>query len=268
MNPISLMKLVLTEAKIVDLMENKKPMNPTKFTQLIALITQALGSIGVAGTYGPIIAAHTGVSLVLIWIVCIANAIVTIIHAVAPSLTASAVTKVSVLFLAVLLGGSMTLHAQTTTTTTTTSPFTLSTTAMNIQLNGTNSVATDISEALPFVQSKNYGLFTLTEHNIVAPSINLTGYYGGLQWTPDLTKVIAKTLIPANTFQPYIEFGTGVVSNSTKYHSSTFAGGCVNYDPTSEGHFGIPTCVKYLNAPGFGKSPHGWEVSSGIKWSF
>ena len=147
-----------------------------KLTQYLALVVSLAGTLGV-----PALAQHwlAAPSHKVVYTCLVAVAI--LLHAIFPSVFADpsdAVKKstgLGVILLMLAFAG--TASAQTVAPTATpTSPFTLSTSAVSVQLNGQSSVASDVVAELPFIQTKNYGLFTLTEHNLMAPAINLTGY--------------------------------------------------------------------------------------------
>ncbi len=169
----------------------------------------------------------------------------------------------------ILMAGAM--LAQSVTPTSTPTPaqpgltFTTSTQALAVSLGGQTSAATDISPSLGFLRG-DYGAISLAEHNILAPGINLEGYYGGMEYVPNLASAFAKTLLPPNTLQPYFEVAVGDVLNTSvgKSHFSAFVGGGIKYDPTGSGKFLVtPIRIDYFNAPGFGH-PNGVTYASGL----
>ena len=145
--------------------------------------------------------------------------------------------------------------------------FTGTTGAIGVHLNGTTVAGTDISEAVQLFKT-----VSLSEHNILAPGFNMQGYYGAGTWTPNISNLTAKTQLPPNTIQPFLEVGTGVAINSATAghnHSSTFAGGGIYYSPTSNGNFTVtPFRIDYFNAPGFGKKPNGYVIAGQLAYTW
>ena len=144
--------------------------------------------------------------------------------------------------------------------------FTASSSAMAIELNGQYSVASDTAETVNI--TKTCGI---VGDQLIAPTINLQGYYGGVACTPDFSALLAKTLIPPTAIQFSFKGSGGVVRNTAgagTTNLSAVAGGCVTYQATAGGGFVAPICFDYLRAPGFGASANGWLVSGGIGWVF
>lgn len=143
--------------------------------------------------------------------------------------------------------------------------FTASSAAMAIEMNGQYSVASDTTESLNI--TKTCGI---SGDELLAPTINLQGYYGGIACTPDLSALLDKTQIPANSVQFTFKGSLGVARNTTPTdavnHISGFAGGCITYQATPGGGFVAPMCFQYLRAPGFGKDANGFLVSAGLGW--
>jgi hypothetical protein len=159
----------------------------------------------------------------------------------------------------------------TTPTTTSSAPalsFTASSSAIGMRLGGTTAVGTDIGETLAFTKS-----LSLRGDQILAPTLNFSGYYGGAVWQPDLTKVLAKTTLPANAFSLFARGAAGVSTNGaapagqTGTHISFVAGGGVNYaTPVSLKITALE--IDYLRAPGFGGSGNGQVYSAGLSFLF
>jgi hypothetical protein len=183
------------------------------------------------------------------------------------------------LFFLILLWCPIALFAQnvadaSASTTMPTAIFSAGSEAIGLHIGGNTVAATDVSASLGITKT-----FLLESHNILASNVTATnagfqGYFGGVRWNPDLSNVLKKTIIPPKTFQPYLHAAIGVVrvtpaAASDKNHFGAFVGGGIEYDPTGSGHFAItPFRFEYLNAPGFGRSPHGWMVGAGLaaKW--
>ena len=102
---------------------------------------------------------------------------------------------------------------------------------------------------------------------LLAPGVNLQGYYAGAACTPDLSKLFAKTLIPSNAFSFSFAADAGWVlnttSNASTRNTSGLFRGCATYNLGSSGVI-APVCAGYLYAPGFGTSPHGFVFSVGL----
>lgn len=143
--------------------------------------------------------------------------------------------------------------------------FTASSAAMAIEMNGEYSVASDTTESLNITKSCG-----ISGDELLAPTINLQGYYGGVACTPDLSALLAKTQIPPSSIQFTFKASLGVARNTTPTdainHISGFGGGCVTYQATPGGGFVAPMCFQYLRAPGFGKDANGFLVSAGLGW--
>ena len=161
-----------------------------------------------------------------------------------------------VLFL--LLGSAVVSRGQNTPL------FSVSTQAVAVRVGGQTQPGTDA-----------IGTFNLTKNvaiqsdNILVPAINLQAYLGGVRYNINLKKVVAKTNIPKDTFQPYLHAALGIVRNvpaagDAKQHYSALVGGGFDFDPLGTGHFSFGPRVEFFDAPGFGKSPHGVAVSANL----
>jgi len=140
--------------------------------------------------------------------------------------------------------------------------FTPASYAVYVDLASTSSVANLTTETLNI--TKTCGI---EGAELLAPAVNLQGYYGGAACTPDLSKLFTKTLIPTNAFSFSFAGDGGWALNtttnaSTKNASAQFRG-CVTYNLGSSGVI-APVCAGYLYAPGFGASPHGFIFSVGL----
>ena len=106
----------------------------------------------------------------------------------------------------------------------------------------------------------------LKSDNLLAPSNNFQGYYGGLRDYPSfLAKPFANTSL--SSVKPYIEASFGIVRNvpatgiGTQHYSAIAGGG---FDYNVNGTFSVGPRISYLNAPGFGPHPHGAIVSANL----
>lgn len=112
---------------------------------------------------------------------------------------------------------------------------------------------------------------TLRSDSILAPANGFQGYYGRAKYILPLDALFAKTNLPKKTFQAYIGGGGGIVrfvpaTGPGKARPSFLAGGGLKYDPTASGKFTITLLdANYVNASGFGPSPHGFTLMVGIK---
>ncbi len=144
---------------------------------------------------------------------------------------------------------------------------TVSSSAMALELNGQYTVGSDTTETINLTKSCG-----LAGDQLLVPGIDLQGYYGGVACTPDLSALIAKTLIPPAALQFTFKGSAGVVRNTTtaavSNHVSFGAGGCLTYNATAGGGAAVPLCIGYVRVPGFGKSSNGVVVSLGFGWVF
>ena len=232
MNPLSLLKLMATEGKIVDLMKGNKPMN-VKIPQLITLITTLLGTVGAPVLATNWVTAHPG------WYVGFVAA-ASILHALlpsvfgAPSAQAQSATgiKAGLILFVLLLCGSGAIHAQTTTSTTSTG-FSASTDAVGVYYGGAWSVGSHVTESFDLIDwgtNKSSHLF-IQGNELLAPTPGLNLYTGGFEYQPNLGNLFSKTNIPANTIQLFVNGSSGVgTAGSGPNHVSFLAGGGIRYN--------------------------------------
>ena len=137
--------------------------------------------------------------------------------------------------------------------------FATSVQAIELDIAGTTAAAESTLATLDFTATTQ-----IQGQAIVGPGYK--GYYGGLQWTPDFSKLIAKTLLPADTLQPYISGAGGVGQQADGInHASVIVGGGLNYDPTGTGHFSMQAGrFDYVRVG----SKNGWAVGGGISIIF
>lgn len=144
--------------------------------------------------------------------------------------------------------------------------FSQTTSAVAIRIGGQTVVGADVIGA--FNLTKN---IILESDNVLAPSNNFQGYYGGVRYNVNslLKNVLAKTNVSPTMFNPYIHAALGVDRNvpatgPVSQHISAMIGGGFDYDPNGAGKFMLGPRIEYLNAPGFGKSPSGVIVSASL----
>lgn len=154
--------------------------------------------------------------------------------------------------------------AAQTTTTTSTAIFTATSAPVYVALGGVPNAGDETAETLNV--TSRAGVFG---EQLLAPTINFQGYYAGVSYVPDLSKLWAKTLIPANEFNLSFRGGFGIDRNSAiapvANHLSGFADTCAAYNPGG-GAAVIPLCFGYLRAPGFSPTGNGWKASLGFGW--
>lgn len=173
-------------------------------------------------------------------------------------------TRISAL--AVLFTAAAVCLAQTAPAPATGVSFGVTTSAMAIVLNGQKIPAADAAESLAIVKSNSLGMFYIEGHQIMSTDQTFNAYLGGVKWTPDIDHLLGKTLLPTNTFNVSFHAAPGVVRNSAgRTALGGTAGLSLDYAPSSNGHFAVNVIhVDYLNATGFGRSPSGYALSSGI----
>lgn len=174
-------------------------------------------------------------------------------------------------FLLVLCALSIGAFAQTATPapapSTNSTSFTISANVVSLPAGGVTSAATDVGQT--FAVTPN--LF-LRGDEILAPAVNLSGYFGGIQYALPTAKILAKTNLDPTHFQFYITGSGGqaritVGANPVTTHFAALAGGGINYDPTGKGKFSVNLAeVRWAKFPGLSNSTV--LVSSGLKIGF
>jgi hypothetical protein len=145
--------------------------------------------------------------------------------------------------------------------------FTISANVVSLPAGGITSAATDVGQT--FAVTPN--LF-LRGDEILAPAVNLSGYFGGIQYALPTAKILAKTNLDPAHFQFYITGSGGqarvtVGANPVTTHFAALAGGGINYDPTGKGRFSVNLAeVRWAKFPGLSNSTV--LVSSGLKIGF
>jgi hypothetical protein len=144
--------------------------------------------------------------------------------------------------------------------------FGVTTSAVGINLNNSWHMAADSIETLSVVNSPNLGAFYVEGTQTLSTDQTFQGYFGGLKYIPKLDTFLSKTTLPVNTFQVSFHAAPGIVRNAAGRNAlGGRVGASLDYDPSSSGHFAVNVFrADYMNASGFGGSPSGWVVSSGI----
>lgn len=152
----------------------------------------------------------------------------------------------------------------TTNPSTTAATFTLSASVLSLPGGNQTSAATDIGAT--FAVTPN---FLLRSDTILAPSVNLSGYFGGVEYVLPTHGILAKTNLDETHFQFYVTASGGqaritVGTAPEVNHFAVLAGGGVNYDPSGSGKFSINLAeVRWAKLPGLSNSTV--VVSSGLK---
>lgn len=126
--------------------------------------------------------------------------------------------------------------------------------------------ATDIGAT--FAVTKNW---LLRSDNIIAPSVNTEGFFGGVQYNlPQLANLLKNTNLNSSHFQFYASAALGAArtqigaTGTPVNHFAALAGGGVNYDPTGTGKFSLNLAeVRWAKMPGWANSTV--IVSSGLQ---
>lgn len=172
---------------------------------------------------------------------------------------------------AVLLSLSVAAFGQTVATTpnpsTTAATFTLNASILSLPANSQTSAATDIGATFAVTDK-----LSLRSDNILAPAVNLSAYFGGIQYALPTAKILTKTNLDPAHFQFYLTGSAGqarvtVGSDPTRTHFAALVGGGVNYDPAGTGKFSINLLeARWAKLPGLSNSTV--VVSSGLKIGF
>lgn len=145
--------------------------------------------------------------------------------------------------------------------------FTLNASVLSMPGNGQTSAATDIGGTFAVTQN-----LLLRSDNILAPAVNLSAYFGGVQYALPTAKILAKTNLDPAHFQFYLTGSMGqsrvtVGDTPTLTHFAALAGGGVNYDPSGKGKFSLNLIeARYAHLPGLSNSTV--IVASGLKIGF
>lgn len=109
---------------------------------------------------------------------------------------------------------------------------------------------------------------SLRNDDLLAPGSDFQGYFGGAQWFPNVSKVLAKTKLTGLT--PYLTGSVGIdrivpSSGPSQQHIAFLAGGGLNYTPSSGPTINLFE-VRYARLPGLANNTA--VVSSGFTISF
>jgi hypothetical protein len=148
-----------------------------------------------------------------------------------------------------------------------TNTFAINASALPLFGNGQTTPATDIGAVFQFTKNA-----LLREENIIAPSVNVGGYFGGIQY--QLPASLFKNTTFNNQFFPYVTGSVGLVRSTaigatTANHVGALAGGGLNYCPSGNQTFCLNMVeARWARLPGFQNST--FLVSSGlqIKWNW
>lgn len=174
----------------------------------------------------------------------------------------------TIMLVATLLLASLSFgQAATPQPATNSTTFTISANVVSLPAGGVTSAATDVGQT--FTVTPN---LYLRGDEILAPSVNLSGYFGGIQYALPTAKILAKTDLDPGHFQFYITGSGGqarvTVGNApVTTHFAALAGGGINYDPAGKGKFSLNIAeVRWAKFPGLSNSTV--LVSSGLKIGF
>lgn len=138
-------------------------------------------------------------------------------------------------------------------------------TALNYQ--GAWTAATHQTQSLDFLDfGKNKtNHVMLVGHEVIAPEGGFNTYMGGVEVQPDLSKLMAKTNLPANSFALFIEGAAGNTQYSSKPGSniSLLAGGGLRYNLTGA----LTWSTLHVNYLRLG-NVDAVELSSGLQYFF
>jgi hypothetical protein len=109
---------------------------------------------------------------------------------------------------------------------------------------------------------------SLRNDNILAPGSSFQGYFGGVQWFPNASKLLAKTKLRG--LAPYVTGSVGVdrivpATGPSQQHIAFLLGGGMNFTPPSGPTINLFE-VRYAKLPGLANSTA--IVSSGFTLNF
>jgi len=138
--------------------------------------------------------------------------------------------------------------------------------AVAINYQGAWSAGTHVTESYDFMDfgSAKANHLYLQGHELLAPGPGVNIYAGGIQYEPDIHKLIAKTNVPAGSFVVYVQGAAGNGTPSVgKSHMSFIAGGGVQY------HLAGALTWQALNAQWFRYgNTSGTAISTGLTFIF
>ena len=219
-------------------------MTPTKLAQYFALAGQFAGGLGVAAILQPHL---TGAQVWGAYITVVLNGLVSLWHALAPSLAntpedasalKAAANRTGMFILCALILGAV-ASAQTATATVTggaTDGFVASAAPIAFRIGGATSLGTEIDQKYDFVDfgaKKTNRVYILGEE-IEAPTAGLNIPLGGVEFSPDISTLLNKTNVPAGSLGIYFDGAVGIALPSTGSNSVAFAlGGGLHQTLTS-----------------------------------
>lgn len=144
--------------------------------------------------------------------------------------------------------------------------FSTSAEATALHYNNTWGVATHTTESLDLIDwgaSKGNAL-SIEGHQIVAgPAFGFNSYLGGVRVTPDISALIKKTNLPADSFQVFAQGALGVSPFASGSQFTYLAGGGVSYRLNTA--LQLSTLDVHWLRVG---TQNSWEVSSGLTYFF
>lgn len=217
-------------------------MTTAKFTQYLHLAISLFGTTGVPALASGWLNSHK-----LGYFGAVAASI--LLHAICPSIfggpsdtdkAATGLKAFSLILFMLLIGSAATASAQAATPApaapaVSANGFAASSDAVAIHYKGGWSAGTHIIESydfLDFGKDKTNHLY-LEGHELLAPTPGFSIYAGGITFQPDLTKLLNKTNVQANSLNAYFTgaAGNGVPTTGGS-HISFLAGGGVKYNLT------------------------------------
>jgi hypothetical protein len=144
--------------------------------------------------------------------------------------------------------------------------FAAATEAVAIHINGQWTVGTEVTQSFDFLdfgKLKTHHLY-LQGNQLIAPEAGFNIYAGGLKYEPDLSKLVAKTNVPASNFSLFAQgsIGNGIPSSGGS-HISYMAGGGVRYRLTGT----LTWTTLQAQWLRFG-STNGASMSTGLHYNF
>lgn len=132
---------------------------------------------------------------------------------------------------------------------------------------GVWSPATHVTESFDFAdfgKTKSNHLF-IEGHQLIATGAGFNSYLGGFRLAPDISKLLAKSNVPATNFGIYFNAAVGntLFSNSDKSNFTELAGGGIQYNLTKSLTWSS-LHANWLRVGGI----NGIELSTGLQYVF